>query len=93
MDYQNEEIEEVILDEEEVGSEDTDSLGEAAAATDARSKQMKNVTAKKGMAEEEEEEEVSKGVANPVQRFDDLAARENDLMARAIAYDFDFQPC
>jgi hypothetical protein len=64
MDYQNEEIEEVILDEEEVGSEDTDSLGEAAAATDARSKQMKNVTAKKGMAEEEEEEEVSKGVAN-----------------------------
>jgi hypothetical protein len=59
MDYQNEEIEEVILDEEEV--EETDSIEEAAADTaDAKNKQMKNVNAKKGMAEEEEEEETGK---------------------------------
>lgn len=59
MDYQNEEIEEVILDEDEV--EETDAIEEAAADTaDAKNKQMKNVSAKKGMAEEEEEEETSK---------------------------------
>lgn len=65
MDYQNEEIEEVILDEEEVAVEETDSIEEAAADTaDAKNKQMKNVSAKKGMAEEEEEEEEEGKVAN-----------------------------
>ncbi len=55
MDYQNEEIEEVILDEEEVTEEETDSLEEANKG--AQQKQAKNVASKKGMAEEEEEEE------------------------------------
>jgi len=62
MDYENDEIEEIILDEEEV--EETDSLDEATDTADAKTKQMKNVSAKKGMAEEEEEEEVKGGVAN-----------------------------
>ena len=62
MDYQNEEIEEVILDENEVADEETDSIEEEAPSS-AQQKQMKNVAAKKGMAEEEEEEETSK-VAN-----------------------------
>jgi len=63
MEYQNEEIEEVILDEEEVTAEETDSLEEANKG--AQQKQAKNVASKKGMAEEEEEEEeVSGGVAN-----------------------------
>ena len=62
MDYQNEEIEEVILDENEVAEEETDSIEEEAPSS-AQHKQMKNVAAKKGMAEEEEEEETSK-VAN-----------------------------
>lgn len=61
MDYENEEIEEVILDEEEVGAEDTDSLEEKAppfiAAKAAKAKQMKNLNKKKGMKTEEEEEE------------------------------------
>jgi hypothetical protein len=56
MDYQNEEIEEIILNEDEVE--------EAANTADAKSKQMKNVSAKKGMAEEEEEEETKSSVAN-----------------------------
>ena len=57
MDYENEEIEEVILDEEEVGAEDTDSLEEASDAAPAKAKQMKNLNKKKGMKTEEEEEE------------------------------------
>ena len=44
MDYENEEIEEVILDEEEVGAEDTDSLEEASEAAPAKAKQMKNLS-------------------------------------------------
>jgi hypothetical protein len=59
MDYQNEEIEEVILDEEEVTAEEADSLTEDD-ANSAKQKQMKNLAAKKGMAEEEEEEEETK---------------------------------
>jgi len=63
MEYQNEEIEEVILDEEEVTEEETDSLEEA--KNGAHKKQAKNVASKKGMAEEEEEEEeVEEEVAN-----------------------------
>jgi len=63
MEYQNEEIEEVILDEEEVTAEETDSLEEANKG--AQQKQAKNVASKKGMAEEEEEEEeVEEEVAN-----------------------------
>ena len=59
MDYENEEIEEVILDEEEVGAEDTDSLGEAIAkdAAPAKDKQTKNLNKKKALKTEEEEEE------------------------------------
>lgn len=60
MDQHNEEIEEIILDEEEVTVEDTDSLDEANAMDSnapAKKKQMKNVSGKKGMKEEEEEEE------------------------------------
>ena len=59
MDQHNEEIEEIILDEEEVTVEDTDSLDEANAmdsAAPAKKKQAKNV-AKKNFKEEEEEEE------------------------------------
>lgn len=64
MDYQNEEIEEIILDEEETTEMESDSIEEAdTSATSAQQKQMKNVASKKGMAEEEEEEETSK-VAN-----------------------------
>lgn len=67
MDYENEEIEEVILDEEEVGAEDTDSLEEKAppfiAAKAAKAKQMKNLNKKKGMKTEEEEEEEEEEVA------------------------------
>ena len=51
MDYQNEEIEEVILDENEVAEEETDSIEEEAPSS-AQQKQMKNVAAKKGMAED-----------------------------------------
>lgn len=65
MDYNEEEIEEVILDEEETDS-DTDSSIEEAHGN-GKGIQMKNVSAKKGVAEEEEEEEtgkVSKKTAN-----------------------------
>jgi AcrR family transcriptional regulator len=60
MDQHNEEIEEIILDEEEVSTDDsTDSLDEAAmdSKAPAKAKQMKNVAGKKSMKEEEEEEE------------------------------------
>jgi ribosomal protein S17E len=56
MDYENEEIEEVILDEEEVGTEDADSLVETKTGG-AKAKQMKNLGAKKVKVKEEEEEE------------------------------------
>ena len=42
MDYQSEEIEEVILDENEVAEEETDSIEEEAPSS-AQQKQMKNV--------------------------------------------------
>ena len=52
MDYQNEEIEEIILDEEETTEMESDSIEEAdTSATSAQQKQMKNVASKKGMAE------------------------------------------
>jgi hypothetical protein len=65
MDYNEEDIEEVILDEEETDSDTDSSIQETHG--NGKGIQMKNVSAKKGVAEEEEEEEptkVSKATAN-----------------------------